>query len=99
MAVSLAGAIVVGVSESGGGRTSIIGVVLWRGRGRLLRGGVVIPEAGPRHASADPGDYVRLLTGTVACLPFAGQLVSPARFGPVSDTLTAETPERNILWH
>ena len=63
MAVSLAGAIVVGVAESassgsGGGRASAVQVTTFG-----------------------------CFAGTVACLPFAGQLVSQLGSAPVSDTL------------
>jgi drug/metabolite transporter (DMT)-like permease len=52
MAVSLAGAIVVGVAESGGGRTSIIGVVLCAAAAVCYAAGVVFQKPALGHASA-----------------------------------------------
>jgi drug/metabolite transporter (DMT)-like permease len=52
MAVSLAGAIVVGVAESGAGRTSVIGVVLCVAAAVCYAAGVVFQKPAPGHASA-----------------------------------------------
>jgi drug/metabolite transporter (DMT)-like permease len=87
MAVSLAGAIVVGISESGGGRTSVIGVVLCVVAAVCYAAGVVFQKPALGHASAIQVTAFGCFTGTVACLPFAGQLVSQLGSAPVSDTL------------
>ncbi len=52
MAVSLAGAIVVGIAESGGGRTSVIGVVLCVAAAVCYAAGVVFQKPALGHASA-----------------------------------------------
>ena len=76
MAVSLAGAIVVGISESSGGRTSVIGVVLCVVAAVCYAAGVVFQKPALGHASAVQVTTFGCFTGTLACLPFAGQLVS-----------------------
>jgi drug/metabolite transporter (DMT)-like permease len=92
MAVSLAGAIVVGIAESassgsGGGRTSVIGVVLCVAAAVCYAAGVVFQKPALGHASAVQVTTFGCFAGTVACLPFAGQLVSQLGSAPVSDTL------------
>jgi drug/metabolite transporter (DMT)-like permease len=87
MAVSLAGAIVVGISESGGGRTSVTGVVLCVMAAVCYAAGVVFQKPALGHASAVQVTTFGCFTGTAACLPFAGQLVSQLGSAPVSDTL------------
>jgi hypothetical protein len=87
MAVSLAGAVVVGISESGGGRTSVIGVVLCLVAAVCYAAGVVFQKPALGHASAVQVTTFGCFAGTVACLPFAGQLVSQLGSAPVSDTL------------
>jgi drug/metabolite transporter (DMT)-like permease len=87
MAVSLAGAIVVGVAESGGGRTSVIGVVLCVAAAVCYAAGVVFQKPALGHASAVQVTAFGCFAGTVACLPFAGQLVSQLGSAPVGDTL------------
>jgi drug/metabolite transporter (DMT)-like permease len=52
MAVSLAGAIVVGASESGGGRSSVLGVVLCVVAAVCYAAGVVFQKPALGHASA-----------------------------------------------
>ena len=92
MAVSLAGAIVVGVAESassgsGGGRASVIGVVLCVVAAVCYAAGVVFQKPALGRASAVQVTTFGCFAGTVACLPFAGQLVSQLGSAPVSDTL------------
>jgi drug/metabolite transporter (DMT)-like permease len=92
MAVSLAGAIVVGIAESassgsGGGRTSVIGVVLCVVAAVCYAAGVVFQKPALGHASAVQVTTFGCFAGTAACLPFAGQLVSQLGSAPVSDTL------------
>jgi drug/metabolite transporter (DMT)-like permease len=86
MAVSLAGAVVVGISQSGG-RSSVIGVVLCVVAAVCYAAGVVFQKPALGHASAIQVTTFGCFTGTVACLPFAGQLVSQLGSAPVSDTL------------
>jgi drug/metabolite transporter (DMT)-like permease len=92
MAVSLAGAIVVGIAESassgsGGGRASVIGVVLCVAAAVCYAAGVVFQKPALGHASAVQVTTFGCFAGTAACLPFAGQLVSQLGSAPVSDTL------------
>jgi drug/metabolite transporter (DMT)-like permease len=92
MAVSLAGAIVVGIAESassgsGGGRASVIGVMLCVVAAVCYAAGVVFQKPALGHASAVQVTTFGCFAGTVACLPFAGQLVSQLGSAPVSDTL------------
>jgi drug/metabolite transporter (DMT)-like permease len=87
MAVSLAGAIVVGVSESGGGRTSVLGVALCVVAAVCYAAGVVFQKPALGHASAIQVTTFGCFTGTAACLPFAGQLVSQLGSASASGTL------------
>jgi drug/metabolite transporter (DMT)-like permease len=90
MAVSLAGAIVVGVSESagsGGGRSSVIGVALCVVAAVCYAAGVVFQKPALGHASAIQVTTFGCFTGTAACLPFASQLVSQLGSASASDTL------------
>src|SRR5437588_303833 len=62
--------------------------------GRLLAGsvsyagGVVSQKPALRHASALQVTTFGCLVGTVACLPFAGQLITEAASAPASATLS-----------
>lgn len=92
MAVSLAGAIVVAISEaasseSGGGRDSVIGVALCVVAAVCYAAGVVFQKPALGHASAIQVTTFGCFTGTAACLPFAGQLVSQLGSASASDTL------------
>ncbi|SFP02649.1 Permease of the drug/metabolite transporter (DMT) superfamily [Amycolatopsis arida] len=75
MAVSFAGALVVGVSMADGGRASVLGVLLCLLAAATYAAGVLGQKPALRHASALQVTTFGCLTGTVACLPFAGQLV------------------------
>jgi drug/metabolite transporter (DMT)-like permease len=87
MAVSVAGALVVGVSESGGGRTSVIGVALCLIAAVCYATGVVFQKPALGHASPVQVTTFGCFAGTAACLPFAGPLVSQLGPAPVSATL------------
>ncbi|MEU5881716.1 DMT family transporter [Spirillospora sp. NPDC047279] len=76
MAVSFAGAAVVGVSMSDGGRSSLLGVLLCLLAAVTYAAGVVSQKPALRHGSALQVTTWGCVIGTVACLPFAGQLVS-----------------------
>jgi drug/metabolite transporter (DMT)-like permease len=83
---------VIGVSESGGGqsgggRSSVTGIVLCVFAAVCYAAGVVCQKPALRHASAVQVTTFGCFTGTAACLPFAGQLVSQLGSAPVSDTL------------
>ena len=97
MAVSLAGAIVVGISESAssgsassgayGGQSPLLGVALCVVAAVCYAAGVVFQKPALGHASAVQVTTFGCFTGTVACLPFAGQLISQLGSAPASDTL------------
>jgi drug/metabolite transporter (DMT)-like permease len=87
MAVSVAGALVVGISESGGGRTSVIGVVLCLVAAVCYAAGVVFQKPALGRASPVQVTAFGCFAGTIACLPFAGPLVSQLGPAPVSATL------------
>ncbi|MGP4010008.1 DMT family transporter [Streptomyces sp. 4N124] len=87
MAVSFAGAVAVGLSMSSGGGSSVLGVVLCLLAAVGYAGGVVAQKPALGHASALQVTTFGCLVGAVACLPFAGQLVSDAADAPLSATL------------
>ncbi|HEU5389024.1 MAG TPA: DMT family transporter [Streptosporangiaceae bacterium] len=92
MAVSLAGIIVVSVSESGtsgsgGGRAPVLGVALCVVAAVCFAAGVVFQKPALGHATAVQVTTFGCFAGTAACLPFAGQLVSQLGSAPASDTL------------
>ncbi|MFF3289962.1 DMT family transporter [Streptomyces sp. NPDC003023] len=87
MAVSFAGAVVVGLSMSGEGSASTLGVLLCLLAAVGYAGGVVAQKPALAHGSALQVTTFGCLVGTVACLPFAGQLVDQASDAPVSATL------------
>lgn len=87
MAVSFAGAAVVGLSMSGDGGSSVLGVLLCLVAAVAYAGGVVSQKPSLRHGSALQVTTFGCLIGTVACLPFAGVLVSQAAHAPLSATL------------
>ncbi|RKN43807.1 DMT family transporter [Streptomyces hoynatensis] len=87
MAVSFAGAVVVGLSTSDGGGASLLGVLLCLLAAVSYAGGVVAQKPALRHASALQVTLFGCLTGTLGCLPFCGQLASEAAGAPASATL------------
>ncbi|NUO46822.1 MAG: DMT family transporter [Streptomyces sp.] len=87
MAVSFAGAVTVGVSMSGGGGSSVLGVVLCLLAAVAYAGGVVAQKPALGVASALQVTTYGCLVGAVVCLPFAGQLVRQVADAPVSATL------------
>ncbi len=87
MAVSFAGAVTVGLSMSGDGGSSVLGVVLCLLAAVAYAAGVVAQKPALGRASALQVTTFGCLVGAVLCLPFAGQLVSEAAKAPVSATL------------
>lgn len=87
MAVSFAGAVTVGVSMSGDGGSSVLGVALCVLAAMAYASGVVAQKPALRTASALQVTTFGCLVGAVACLPFAGQLVHDAAGAPLSATI------------
>ncbi|WP_372448738.1 DMT family transporter [Streptomyces musisoli] len=87
MAVSFAGAVTVGLSMSGGGGSSVLGVLLCLLAAVAYAFGVVAQKPALGRASPLQVTTFGCLTGAVACLPFAGQLVHEAARAPASATL------------
>lgn len=87
MAVSFAGAVVVGISTSSGGSRSWLGILLCVLAAVAYASGVVSQKPALRHASALQATTFGCLVGAVLCLPFAGQLVSQVAKAPASASL------------
>ncbi|WP_425276787.1 DMT family transporter [Streptomyces aquilus] len=87
MAVSFAGAVTVGLSMSGGGGSSVLGVVLCLLAAVAYAGGVVAQKPALGSASALQVTTYGCLVGAVVCLPFTGQLVQQVSDAPLSATL------------
>ncbi|MEV6193898.1 DMT family transporter [Streptomyces sp. NPDC051920] len=87
MAVSFAGAVAVGLSMSGDGGSSVLGVVLCLLAAVAYAAGVVAQKPALGRASVLQVTTFGCLVGAVVCLPFAGQLVHDAAAAPLSATL------------
>ncbi len=87
MAVSFAGAAVVGLASSHGGGAPVAGVLLCLAAAVTYACGVVAQKPALRHASALQVTAFGCFTGTAVCLPFAGQLAGQVVRAPVSATL------------
>ncbi|MFF1834020.1 DMT family transporter [Streptomyces sp. NPDC058231] len=87
MAVSFGGAVVVGLSMSGHGGSSVLGVALCLLAAVAYAAGVVSQKPALGHGSALQITTFSCLIGTVACLPFSGVLVSEAAGAPLPATL------------
>ena len=87
IAVSFTGAVVVGVSMSDSGRSSVLGVLLCVLAAVSYALGVVSQKPALRHTGALQVTFFGCLIGTAACLPFSGALVSEAARAPLSATL------------
>ncbi|HEX6353849.1 DMT family transporter [Actinophytocola sp.] len=85
--VSFAGAVLVGVSMSGEGSASVLGVGLCVVAAVSYAVGVVSQKPALRYGSALQVTTFGCLVGMVACLPFTGQLLSEAGSAPLSATL------------
>lgn len=85
--VSFAGAVVVGFSLSGGGSSSILGLILCVLAAVSYSIAVVCQKPALKHASALQVTTFGCLVGTVACLPFAGQLITAVANAPTAATV------------
>jgi len=88
LAVSFGGAVVVGLSESGGGHAPLLGVGMCLLAAVSYATAVVAQKPALRHASALQVTTFGCFIGTAATLPFAGRLVSQATAAPLPATLT-----------
>ncbi len=87
MAVSFVGAVVVGVSTSQGGASSVVGVLLCLAAALTYGAGVVSQKPALRYASPIQVTTYGCFVGTVVTLPFAGQLLAQLPEAPLSATL------------
>jgi drug/metabolite transporter (DMT)-like permease len=87
IAVSFAGTVIVGLSMSGGGRSSLLGVVLCLLAAITYAIGVVAQKPALRHGSALQITTWSALVAAIALLPFAGVLAREAADAPLSATL------------
>jgi drug/metabolite transporter (DMT)-like permease len=85
--VSFAGVILVGIATSAGGHASLSGVLLCLLAAVSYSLAVVIQKRTLRHASALQVTTFGCAVGALACLPFAGQLVSQLGKAPLTGTL------------
>ena len=86
--VSFAGAVVVGLSTTdSSAHSSVLGVGLCLLAAVCYAAGVVSQKVALRHASAMQATTFGAVLGAVACLPFAGQLVSDVARAPLGATL------------
>lgn len=87
LAVSFLGAVVVGVSMSHGDSSSVPGVLLCLLAAICYAGGVVSQKPVLKVASPLQATTFGAAIGAVACLPFAGELVTDVASAPLSATL------------
>jgi len=85
--VSFAGTVVVGLSMSGGGSSSLLGVLLCVLAAITYAIGVVAQKPALRHGSALQITTYSALVAAIALLPFAGVLAREAADAPLSATL------------
>ncbi|MEV7727421.1 DMT family transporter [Streptomyces sp. NPDC087917] len=87
MAVSFVGAVVVGMSTSGGGASSLTGVLLCLVAALTYGAGVVSQKPALRYATPLQVTTYGCFVGTLCTLPFAGQLLHQLPEAPLSATL------------
>ncbi|MEV6276257.1 DMT family transporter [Nocardia sp. NPDC051832] len=88
IAVSFTGAIVIGLSNTGGGSSGALGVLLCLLAAVTWAISTIAQKPALEHASALQVTTFGCLIGTLTCLPFAGQLVTEAAAAPLSATLS-----------
>jgi drug/metabolite transporter (DMT)-like permease len=86
--VSFAGVILVGIATSTGRSPSLLGVMLCLLAAVSYAVAVISQKPALRHASALQVTTFGCALGTIACLPFTGQLLSQLATAPVTATLS-----------
>jgi drug/metabolite transporter (DMT)-like permease len=86
--VSFAGVILVGIATWTGRKPSLLGVTLCLIAAVSYAVAVVSQKPALRHASALQVTTFGCMVGTIACLPFSGQLVSQLAAAPATATLS-----------
>ncbi|MEO3856533.1 DMT family transporter [Acrocarpospora sp. B8E8] len=87
LAVSFGGALLVGFSMSGGGSSSVLGVVLCVLAAVSYAIAIVAQKPALANASALQVTTFGCVIGAVVCLPFAGQLIDQVGSAPLPATL------------
>ena len=87
VALSFAGVVVVGTATSGSGHSSVVGVLLCVLAALSFAVAVVGQKPALRYASALQVTTFGAAVGGLACLPFAGQLVTEVAAAPLTATL------------
>jgi drug/metabolite transporter (DMT)-like permease len=87
LAVSFAGAVVVGLSMSGGGKATVLGVLLCVVAAITYAAGVISQKPALRHGTPLQITTFGCAIGMIACLPFTGQLIIEIGTAPISATL------------
>ncbi|MBP2190493.1 DMT family transporter [Nocardia goodfellowii] len=88
IAVSCTGAIVIGLSNSGGGSSGALGVLLCVLAATSWAISAIAQKPALAHASALQVTTFGCLIGTLLCLPFTGQLITEAAAAPLPATLS-----------
>jgi len=88
LAIACGGAVVVGVATSGGGRASILGVLLCLIAAITYAASAVAQKPALRSATALQVTTFACAIGMLTCLPFAPRLVTEAAAAPTHITLT-----------
>jgi drug/metabolite transporter (DMT)-like permease len=86
--VSFGGAVVVGISTSSSGRASLLGVLLCLVAAVSYAASAVSQKSALRHASPLQVTTFGCAIGALACLPFAGQLVTQLATAPLGTSLS-----------
>jgi drug/metabolite transporter (DMT)-like permease len=88
IAVSFAGAVVVGIATSSAGRASLLGVLLCLLAAVSYAASAVSQKTALRHASPLQVTTFGCAIGALACLPFAGQLTAELATAPWRTSLS-----------
>jgi drug/metabolite transporter (DMT)-like permease len=87
MAVSFAGAVIVGLSTSDSTHASLLGVGLCAAAAVCYAAGVVSQKPALAHTSALQATTFGCVIGALGCLPFSGQLIAQLPHAPLHATV------------